>query len=99
MIPRHGGYDKPAFSLEGAMERREYILYHQKRLAAQAAGEPFAKALIEIYNNEIPTLRIYPDGHLECIYPSQNEIEKIRLQWAAAVKNAVYLIEHGFNYL
>ena len=78
------------------MSEQEYILYHKKRLAALAAGEPFARALIDIYNHEAPTLRIYPDGHMECLYPSQNRIDEIRSQWHRAVENAVYLVEHGF---
>jgi hypothetical protein len=79
------------------MDEREYILYHKKRLAAQAAGEPFARAIIYIYNHEAPILRIYPDGHLECIYPSQAEIDRIHGLWAEAVTRAIYLVEHGFD--
>ena len=75
---------------------RDYILNHRKRLVAQAAGEPYAKALIDIYNHEAPMLVIHPDGHLECLYPSQGEIDRIREQWSKAVESALRLAEHGF---
>jgi hypothetical protein len=61
------------------MTEREYIQYHQKRLAVQSAQEPYIRALVEIYSVHVPTLVIRNGKIVSSSYPPdvQRQIDEL----------------------
>jgi hypothetical protein len=71
------------------MTEREYIQYHQKRLAVQSAQEPYIRALVEIYSVHVPTLVIRNGKIVSSSYPPdvQRQIDELhRMATDAAIE-------------
>ena len=62
------------------MQRHEIISYHRKRLAVQAAAEPYIKAQCLVLNTSKATLIIHQNGDFESRYPADVEKELAELR-------------------